>query len=249
MCRLYAIISDSFIDGNFIDSALNYLSPLSKKHKDGWGVGYYNFGRPMIYKSDKSLYMDTFPESLRKDLKNSKIIFFHIRRASPGIAINMDNVHPFKLGNYIFAHNGTINNYKDRILPQLSRKVQQSLSDHTDSEAMFYYLYDKLIQGYSYKESFEKLLGILDNDFTALNTMLSDGLSFYVTNLWNIKPNYHSLYYRIIEEEETRTMMIRSTADSKNDEDIAPIGPEWIKIGNHKMMIVSPNLEIRMEDI
>ncbi len=253
MCRLYAIISESFISGSLIESALDFLIPLSEKHKDGWGVGYYNFGRSGVHRSDKSLYMDNMPETTRENIRNSKIAIFHIRKASPGLKINMNNVHPFKIENYIFAHNGTIHEYKDHIFPHLSKKVQSELTkDRTDSEAMFYFLYDKLIQGYSYKESFENLVDVLDESYSALNTLLSDGLFLYISNIWTKRPRYHSLYYKKIETNGIHSILIRSTQDSIHnnlDEDVVLPDSSWNLIGNHKLMKISPDLRIEFEDI
>ncbi len=252
MCRLYAIISTTFVRESLIRDATIFLSELSIKHKDGWGVGYYNGGLPEVHKDIKPLSKNSVSKPLLENLKRSKIVLFHIRKASPNIPVNIDNVHPFKLENYIFAHNGTIKNYNKTILPCLSKKVKSSLDGHTDSEAMFYFLYNKLIQGDSYKDSFKDLVDLLDGSYSALNTILSDGLFLYVSSLWTEREKYYSLYYKIVEADGARSILIRSSGnsiDNNANKDAKSSDSSWNLIGNHKLMKISPDLRIEFEDV
>jgi len=104
MCRLLAFSSlerKSFYDvvGNEFDKFV----AMSSEHKDGWG-----------YAHDGQILKDVNPAHESDSLTQAKTevltdgALLHLRLASKGITVNIDNNHPFTYGTTTFMHNGTI---------------------------------------------------------------------------------------------------------------------------------------------
>jgi predicted glutamine amidotransferase len=107
---------------------------------DGFGVGWYS------KKEEPGLFKDAMPawndENLHEICSQTKahIFFSHIRASTNG-AVQRNNSHPFKYKNWIFQHNGDIDNFpaikrnvQFEIDPELFTKIQGT----TDSETFFY---------------------------------------------------------------------------------------------------------------
>jgi len=129
---------------------------------DGFGVGWYH---------DKSvtpaLFKDTAPAWSNVNLREicnataSKCVIAHVRAASPGMPVHMPNVHPFKAGRLIFAHNGAIQGFSQlrrRLLSQLTEEVFLSIKGTTDSECAFALLLTNLAKdGYGKESPYEQV--------------------------------------------------------------------------------------------
>jgi len=111
----------------------------------------------------------------------SKIIIGHVRLASCGDTIH-ENTHPFNLENWVFAHNGTLNKFKNLLLGKWEPQGD------TDSEYAFCYLFAKL------KTNSSDIKDIIENGardikkFGIFNFILSDGKTLYAYG-------HDSLYY------------------------------------------------------
>lgn len=117
---------------------------------DGFGVGWYP-------RDDADrvacVVRDTMPAWGSRNLRSlaanvaSGLVFAHVRAASPGLAVQESNTHPFQNGPYLFMHNGDVAGFRT-----IKRRLQQSLSDPawhaiegtTDSEHAFAVLLDRL---------------------------------------------------------------------------------------------------------
>lgn len=62
------------------------------------------------------------------------LIIGHVRQATIGAKDNIDNAHPFKRGNFILAHNGTLKNHRD-LLFKYGRNLEQSFNVDSDCVA------------------------------------------------------------------------------------------------------------------
>lgn len=109
---------------------------------DGFGVGWYApeiDGEPCVVKAAVPAWSSTNAKSLSTKIR-SGLVFAHIRGASPGMAVQQTNCHPFSSGPFLFMHNGSVEHFA-----QLRRRLQQGLSDRafesiqgtTDSEHAF----------------------------------------------------------------------------------------------------------------
>lgn len=132
MCRLLAFSSlerKSFYDvvGNEFD---NFVA-MSSEHKDGWGIGYEG----TVIKDIKPAKESNLLTETGANLETNGALF-HLRLASKGITVNIDNNHPFTQGTTTFMHNGTIrpgNTAEEFVADKYKGLIQGT----TDSELRF----------------------------------------------------------------------------------------------------------------
>ena len=94
----------------------------------------------------------------------------------------MENVHPFFHSNYVFCHNGTVNEeleYDKKFIPK----------GETDSERFFYYLLSGLNGRLDANILKERIKNI--KDFSGMNAIISNGHTSYVINWYAKKPKYY----------------------------------------------------------
>lgn len=162
MCRLFGFrsIIPSQVHRSLV-SAENALVWQSKKHSDGWGVGYFVQGFPHVIKSASTAMEDALFRRV-SGIVASHTVVAHLRLATKGHN-SLINSHPFQYGNWVFAHNGDIPEFGElrgeltaRVPPVLRRFI---LGD-TDSEVFFYLLLGHLT----------RRLGALDHALHQRNT-------------------------------------------------------------------------------
>ncbi len=208
MCRLFGFISikpsnakEFLIDSKCSLYTQSYIDKNSKQ-SDGWGIAYYKDSKPIIYKSEKSIYdeKDKFLNILNNF--SSKIILTHIRKASNPKKlpieklITIENVQPFHYKNYVFIHNGTIN-IPDHVISSLGN-FKKMIKSSNDSEAYFWYIIKKLEE-----ENLNLIEALIDfeeflwnewksinnkefnNPYSALNSIFSDGKKIYAICKYN----------------------------------------------------------------
>lgn len=176
MCRLFGLIANKAVDVEFsLLEAPNNLRGQSRVHRDGWGIGWYEKGRPLISKEALPAYNS---ESFQLKVKNVKspIVIAHVRQASSG-AVSKENSHPFSHENWIFAHNGTL--YEEDLFEALMPPYSENLtSEGIDSELYFRYILqciaeeNDVIKGIRKATDLAKMLG-------KANFLLSDGKNLY----------------------------------------------------------------------
>ena len=139
MCRLFASRSKApiHVDRLLLDAKAS-LFALSHEHRDGWGIGQYLGGKPVLERGTKPAFED--PEFTRvARAVESTCTLAHIRRRSVGDLTVEDN-HPFQRGRFLFAHNGTVQRFGE-IGPSLEQlidpAVRAQLRGTTDSERCF----------------------------------------------------------------------------------------------------------------
>ena len=156
MCRLLGIISYQKVDAAFalLDApgSLFRLSRISRKEiqKDGWGIGWFEKGRPNLLKSPKPIYADKV--LLKKAINRAKghALIGHVRWASNPLKLPkhrlIGEVHsqPFAYQQWLFAHNGTLLIPKE-VRAQLG-PLEKHIRGNNDSEVLFYWLMKYLRQ-------------------------------------------------------------------------------------------------------
>ncbi|KHO49065.1 MAG: hypothetical protein QT02_C0010G0034 [archaeon GW2011_AR9] len=202
MCRMLIAIgnmpSDAIIDGMIkMASDRNTQHELNQnvlgtfRHGDGWGVAYFDSqGKWRVKKSTQALYEDPSLNSFRSQA--GRIVLIHARKKTKG-NISLMNTHPFHAslpggGDFVFAHNGTIN---DKIKHHLSFKVQGS----TDSEQLFYALLSTL-HDQATKPTVEALHQTLAGyeDYIGTNIILASMKTTFVATK---KPIANPWYYQM----------------------------------------------------
>jgi predicted glutamine amidotransferase len=228
MCRLLAFTSlerKSFYD--VVGSDFEKFVALSAEHKDGWGIGHEGeVIKDINPAKESSLLAET-----GKNLETAGALF-HLRLASKGITINIDNNHPFTHGTTTFMHNGTIRP-SDAAEQFISEKYRALITGTTDSEKFFYALLSQvdelgLVEGVRTIVNQIRVIA----DYSALNIMVQtpDTLiavcEFNDTNKseWS-GPDHYELRFSPREDD----FLIASTGWGNTD---------WQHLDNHQMLVV-----------
>lgn len=147
MCRLFGFRSvvRSRAHRSLI-AAHNALSVQAREHRDGWGMAYYQDGDAYLLKREAGA---AECESFRRASERlaTHTLIAHVRRATVG-DLSPLNVHPFRHGRWVAAHNGTLHGF-DRVGPLLARDTPSLLEERvlgsTDSEAWFHWLLGRFV--------------------------------------------------------------------------------------------------------
>ena len=229
MCRLLAFTSlerKSFYD--VVGSDFEKFVALSAEHKDGWGIGYEG----EVIKDINPANQSTLLTETGKSLETAGALF-HLRLASKGITINIDNNHPFTHGTTTFMHNGTIRP-SDTAEQFISEKYKPLVTGTTDSERFFYALLSQvdefgLVEGV--RSFVNKIRAIAD--YSALNIMVQTPntliavCEFNDTNKseWS-GPDHYELRFSAREGD----FLVASTGWGNSD---------WEHLNNHQMLVVN----------
>ncbi|MCB1590847.1 MAG: class II glutamine amidotransferase [Alphaproteobacteria bacterium] len=107
---------------------------------DGFGIGWYG------EKLEPGLFKDAMPAWNDQNLHElcsqtrARLFFAHIRASTQG-GVQRNNSHPFKCGNWLFQHNGDVENFsviKRTLQNEVSDEFYPMIRGNTDSETCFY---------------------------------------------------------------------------------------------------------------
>jgi predicted glutamine amidotransferase len=148
MCRWMAwhgqpvILEELLFDSphGLIDQSLHSRLGAETTNGDGFGVGWYGTGKgPGVFHSVSPAWGNANLRELAAHIE-SPLFMAHVRATSGG-AIQETNCHPFKHGEWLFVHNGLVNEFnvlrRDLMLaidPSLFANIEGS----TDSEVLFH---------------------------------------------------------------------------------------------------------------
>ncbi|WP_038059377.1 class II glutamine amidotransferase [Thermodesulfovibrio yellowstonii] len=165
-----------------------------KDNPHGWGIAFYPDESALVYKEPVMAIQSRLSEFLRDyDGLKSKIFIGHVRLASVG-KYRYKNTHPFQRElngkDFVFAHNGTLRNFKEKLKLGRFRKIGD-----TDSEHAFCYLLGQLEEkgiNFEHKDDFDFLAKILRqiNDLGKFNCIFSDGRHLFC---YHDKNSYNGL--------------------------------------------------------
>ena len=92
---------------SIIDQSLAARSSVQTTNGDGFGIGSYDrLATPGLYKHIQLAWNDANLRDLCTHIQ-SHMFIAHVR-ATTGTAVQQTNCHPFRHGNWLFAHNGVI---------------------------------------------------------------------------------------------------------------------------------------------
>jgi glutamine amidotransferase len=197
-----------------LNSTMSYKQDgsLLATNGDGFGVGWYGEKpEPGLFKDSEPAWANDNIHELCSQIK-ARIFMAHIRAASTG-SVQRSNAHPFKYKNWLFQHNGFVNNFdliRRDLHELLSDEQYKLLNGTTDSETIFRLaLTFDLIK--DPKKAVEKTIKTLKKtckkhkikpEFT-LSCAISDGDSIYTIRYSTMKrPNsqFYSTEEKCLEE-------------------------------------------------
>jgi glutamine amidotransferase len=106
---------------------------------DGWGLGFYQGGEVLHKKRPQTAGEALDWEDIAGDVR-SHCVVAHLRQATVG-DFRAENTHPFRMRQWLFAHNGTIDRFaalRAGLLEQLPDFLQRNVRGETDSELFFH---------------------------------------------------------------------------------------------------------------
>lgn len=146
MCRLFGFRSAVLSRAHrSLVVAENALAIQAREHRDGWGIAFFHGAEPYLIKREAAAAdCENFRRASARLASNTLVV--HVRKATVG-AVSPQNVHPFRHGRWVFAHNGTIHGF-EAVRPRLLAETPAVLADRicgsTDTETVFHWLLARL---------------------------------------------------------------------------------------------------------
>lgn len=148
MCRLFGLRSAvlSRAHRSLVD-AENAVARQARHHRDGWGIAWFHQGEAWLLKSPAGAA--DCPSFRRASARlASHTLVVHVRKATVGEPSPF-NLHPFRYGRWVFAHNGTVHGF-ERVGPRLRAEMSADLRSRvlgtTDTETLFFWLMGRLAE-------------------------------------------------------------------------------------------------------
>jgi glutamine amidotransferase len=148
MCRWLAysgtpVLLEELLYGpahSLIDQSLHSRLGVETTNGDGFGVGWYGEAAvPALFRSVEPAWNERNLRELAGHVR-SGLVFAHIR-ASTGTPVQQTNCHPFRHGQWLWMHNGSIARFHDlkrELLLAVDPSLYPDLEGSTDSEAFFF---------------------------------------------------------------------------------------------------------------
>jgi predicted glutamine amidotransferase len=185
MCRLLGWVASAGASLREVlgEDSFAAFGQLSRIHADGWGLAYTDGPEVRVEKSTACAASDPVFLSRATDLLPDAGLA-HLRWASPGLAVEERNSHPFRHGTAAFAHNGGIYPL-DQLSTLLSPEWQARVRGTTDSEHYFLAVLAEVADGgVDVPTAVGRVVARLARDFrpSSLNAMLLTADALYVIN-------------------------------------------------------------------
>lgn len=117
------------------------VGPASANDADSWGLGFYQGGEVLHKKRPKSsLERDKLEWRDVAGNVRSDCAIVHFRTATVG-DYRAENTHPFRMRQWLFAHNGTVNGFeaiREGLLAPMPDFLARNIRGTTDSEHVFH---------------------------------------------------------------------------------------------------------------
>ena len=148
MCRWLAysgsplLISEALYEGpnSLVSQSLHSRLGAEPTNGDGFGVGWYGApDTPGVFHSTEPAWNDSNLRELAGHI-SSPLFFTHIR-AAIGSAVQQTNCHPFRHGNWLFMHNGYVNEFntiKRDLILAVDPSLYAEIKGQADTEVLFY---------------------------------------------------------------------------------------------------------------
>ena len=184
MCRLLGYSSQiPTTFGEVVGDNFKQFVKLADDHCDGWGIAASGETARAYKEPLAATKSATFKDQLASH--KSKAALLHLRWATPGMAINEVNTHPFTYQDISFIHNGSISPF-DCLDPLIDKKYLQLAKGSTDSERYFLYLLTQ-IENHGFIEGVKQGLSYIKNNctFSSINMMIINDQSFMAACIYN----------------------------------------------------------------
>lgn len=184
MCRLLGVVSSEPAPiAELVADDLEPFLQLACEHKDGWGVAFRDeLGAVAVVKAtDRADDSDLLRGLLKSCVTDMAVL--HLRMASPNLAVDMANTHPFGDARAAFAHNGEIRP-ASALEALISPELLATAEGTTDSERFYLAVREQMDQGATAEQAIARTATSIRNRaelIVSLNSMMltPDGLYTY----------------------------------------------------------------------
>jgi predicted glutamine amidotransferase len=124
---------------SLIEQSLSSRMGAEPTNGDGFGVGWYGPDGPGVFKSTEPAWNDRNLREISSHV-SSHLFLAHIR-ATSGTPVQQTNCHPFRYGDWLFAHNGVVHDWpriKRDVVLAVDPSLYPLIEGSTDSEALFF---------------------------------------------------------------------------------------------------------------
>lgn len=137
MCRLLGVVTDRPQTlSQSLEAEIPLFTALSERHCDGWGVAWSQHGEPPRVRRSTETALRSSEYSRAVHDARGDAFLVHLRRASPGLPLELRNTHPFTAHGISFVHNGEFDlapGLRERVLTRGGPEPEGT----TDSELLF----------------------------------------------------------------------------------------------------------------
>jgi predicted glutamine amidotransferase len=154
---------------------------MSRLHADGWGTawatdpapGHDTGGSLQRIRTTQQPPQGASPLVSAMGNEPTRARLVHLRMATAGLPLSMENTHPFLEGTMAFAHNGAIVP-TEPIRQQLTRQTRATVAGQTDSELYFALIRQHVAAGVPLVEAVCEVVNRLRADYptASLNALL-----------------------------------------------------------------------------
>ena len=155
---------------------------------DGFGLGWYNQSQPARYRQHIPIWNDANLRDICTSIQRPLWLAM-VRSATPGLGTHHFNTQPFAYQQWLYLHNGYIENFPDKIRSCFRRVLEDQCQDliqgDTDSEYIFALLLQHLSQNQQPSDAIRNCLmhieELIGDRRALLNILVTDGKAIYAT--------------------------------------------------------------------
>lgn len=150
MCRWMAysgspVLADDLLfrpEHSIIDQSLHARLGGVTTNGDGFGIGWYPEGggsAPAVFKGTHPAWNDQNLREVASQIR-TPLLFAHVR-ASSGTPVQRSNCHPFRYGQWLWMHNGSLAGFevvKRELLAAVDDSLYPQIEGSTDTETLFF---------------------------------------------------------------------------------------------------------------
>ena len=134
MCRMFGMVAERPITPrDLLHDAPRSLRALSREHPDGWGIAVHD-DRGWAVERGTSCAHACERFAAAGD-RAAQIVIAHVRKKTVGPTA-LVNTHPFRRGDLVFAHNGTLTDAQ-ALASRTAPEHLAAIEGDTDSERLF----------------------------------------------------------------------------------------------------------------
>lgn len=213
----------------------------AKVNADGYGCAWYSDeGRPAVYVNPAPIWTDPNLPHLARALV-SDLWITSVRSATVGNPVNHANTQPFVDADFIFDHNGLIDDFhtdfRPRMVADLEPQYLAGVLGNTESEYLFAALRQLLADDpelpmeEALAELMQRVENWADGGRCLLNIVVSDGERLYAVR-HALNDDCPSLYYTTDDEMFADGQLIASECLTES--------PLWQSVPDHQILILDP---------